>query len=424
MEKKGIFVNFDTEGRARWNVGRLALLGIATLSIAAMITFLFLQILSGGSVTMEVVSRPIAASGSKDVGAIDISAEDPASTQSENRVVENVIQDDVKTVSVTDEPESPILASSAEVIEPAIAASQEAPVVAAPDEVKAPVDTMAGPLPEPVRGSGPDELRIGFITDTHVQSSGPSGRRALGRTYAARISRFVEQMNNVFGPDFLIVNGDIIEGTGQTSETGLAEIDLVKKLFFRSKIPTYWVIGNHDLRAVTKKQWKSGFGIDYEYLSFDLKGHRIIILDSNFTDNDKDVMPGRSYTRGSVSSEQVKWLKKKLESSGGLKPIVFIHHPPLRGLESKSNEGLLRNAVELRSLFAEHGVKAVFSGHIEDLYYEKTDGVEYFSIPGMTKHPKYQGMFAEVSVRGNDVEVDLNYLKNDGTYRKVRMKAE
>lgn len=285
------------------------------------------------------------------------------------------------------------------------------------DEAALPIIPSMLPVP---KKNGSRELRIGFVTDPHVESSGTGASRVLGKKFQTRLGYFIERMNNVFGADFLVANGDIIEGTRRPSETGMQELSLVKKIFDRTSIPAYWVLGNHDLRSVTKRQWKDVLGIRYEYTAFDAKKYRVFILDSNFTSDDTPVAPGTSFTRGKVSKEQVEWLEKELKETEK-KPIVFMHHPPLRDIEAKTDEGLLKNAGELRRIFSENRVFAVFSGHIEDLYYEKADGVRYFSIPGLVKHPTYQGSFAEISLKDDGIEVDVSYLKKDGTYRTIQM---
>ncbi|MBP9727761.1 MAG: metallophosphoesterase [Candidatus Moranbacteria bacterium] len=340
---------------------------------------------------------------------IDIVATGEQLDSSQQNILENQLEGDVEGVRIIDELED--------------GGTLEAPVQDQPEEKGLSPPAFVQRLSAPVRKGGGAELRIGFVTDTHVMSSGVGSARVLGKKYQDRLSYFIEHMNNVFGADLLIVNGDIIEGTRQPSEIGIAELSLVKKIFQRTSIPTYWVLGNHDLRSVTKKQWRSALGIDYEYTAFDVKGYRIFIVDSNFMVDDQNVAPGRSLTRGNVSQEQLEWLDKELKKTKK-KPIVFVHHPPLRNINSKINEGLLKNALDLQRVFTEHGVMAVFMGHIEDLYYEKTGLVQYFVLPGLVKHPTYQGAFAEILFSGNTVEVDVSYLKNDGTYRTVQMKQK
>ncbi len=75
----------------------------------------------------------------------------------------------------------------------------------------------------------------------------------------------------------------------------MTEISLVKDLFDQTILKKYWVASNHDLRSVTKKQFMQAENIDYVSKAFEVGNFKIIILDSNFTKNDADVVPGRSY---------------------------------------------------------------------------------------------------------------------------------
>lgn len=268
-----------------------------------------------------------------------------------------------------------------------------------------------------------NELVVGFVTDLHAETSIQNdGTRVIRKVFAEKINYFVEKMNNETVPDFMVINGDVIEGTRTPTSVGIQQLQLIKNIFDRSAIQKYWVLGNHDLRSVTKEQWKSALGINYLRKSFEFRNYKIIILDSNFTSKDKNAAPGNGYTRGHVSKEEIKWLKNELKNTEK-KALVFIHHPPLWGTDSRTNEGFIDNAQELREIFSNYGVLAVFGGHLEDLYYEKTDNVKYFVLPGIYKHPKYPGAYGVINVKENRVDVDFSYLAN-GRYITIEMEKK
>jgi alkaline phosphatase len=217
-----------------------------------------------------------------------------------------------------------------------------------------------------------------------------------------------------------VANGDIIEGTGRSSKIGKEELTLVKKLFDRSSVEKYWVVGNHDLRSVNKKQWKKVLGIDYLYKSFEVGEYEIIILDSNFNSEDKDVDPDTYNTRGRISDEEMDWLQKELGSAE--KPvIIFMHHQPLWDNEVASNSRFPGNARNMQELFSKNRVLAVFAGHLEDLYVNEKDGVKYYLLPGFIKNKKYQKTFSAITVKDREITVDMSYLKSDEEYRTVRI---
>jgi len=280
-------------------------------------------------------------------------------------------------------------------------------------------------LPAPIaaeRNSG--DLKVGFITDLHVRSNSiENGGRIIKPFFRESINRFVEKMNNEFVPDFIVVNGDVIEGTGRSSDIGMRELTLIQRYFERTSIPKHWVIGNHDLRSVDKKQWQEALNINYLRKSFEAGEYKIFILDSNFDDRDKDIVPDVYYARGRISERQIAWLEKELGKTDK-KSIVFIHHPPLWNTDGKKNGNFPSNALKLQEIFSRNNVLAVFAGHIEDLYFQEIDGVNYFVSPGLVKNKKYQGTFSEITIKENEMSIDLSYLKEDGNYRTIRIKKK
>ncbi|MDH4329961.1 MAG: metallophosphoesterase [Candidatus Moranbacteria bacterium] len=276
-------------------------------------------------------------------------------------------------------------------------------------------------LPPVTKTHGSDELRIGFLTDLHARSNAgiPESNRVIKPFFKNIITSFVTQMNNDFGADFLLLNGDVIEGTGRNATVGMGELKSLKKLFDLTQIKKYWVIGNHDVRAVNKKQWQQALEIDYLYDYFDKGDYRIIMLDSNFDDLDKNIAPGDYFTRGGVSQKQLQWLERALDTKKT--KIVFMHHPPLKNIGIHPDSGLLYNAPELQEIFSKNEVTAVFFGHLEYSYQSEVNGVKYFMIPGATKNENYQGTFAEIKIKNQTIELTLNYLDKSGFYKSKKV---
>lgn len=330
---------------------------------------------------------------------------------------------DVAEESIEEEIEEEVIESDAEQVE--ISQQKDEAITEEPEEVVEVPPVIPTVLPSPtIKRDNPDELRIGFITDLHVRSNSDGvGNRILKPDYVSKIDYFIEKMNNIFVPNFIIANGDIIEGTNTSTEKGMAELSLVKKLFDRTILKKYWVVGNHDLRSVNKKQFMQSLDIDYVSKAFEVGNYKIIILDSNFKPDDSDIIPGKYYTRGHVSEKQIKFLEKELKNTDK-KTIVFLHHPSLWNIDGKSNNGFPDNAKELQEIFSRNKVFAVFAGHIEDLFLQEIGGVKYFISPGIVKNEKYQGTFSEVTIKKGKMIIDMSYLKNDGSYRTIRIKEK
>lgn len=288
-----------------------------------------------------------------------------------------------------------------------------------PEEADTPVADLP-PEPENITPAA-GELKIGFVTDIHARSNsdGVEGR-ALKIFFRDGINYFLEQMNQKFKPDFIVANGDIIEGTNRSSDIGKSELSTVKNLFDRTAVPKYWVVGNHDLRSVKKSQWKKSLGIDYLYEAFEVGGYKIIILDSNFTAEDEDIKPDVYNTRGRVSEEELAWLEKELDATGKY-VVVFIHHPPLWNVDLRGNGSMPGNAPTLQEIFSRRKVLAVFAGHFEDLFVNESGGVKYFVLPGFIKNEKYQKTFSEITLRNGEIIIDMTYLADEKNYQTVRI---
>ena len=318
----------------------------------------------------------------------------------ENQAAEEAIRDDAGRLEIkADESES---VNSVSVIREPEASMPIAPV-------SEPTSSLSG------------DLKIGFVTDIHARSnSNGGGERVLKDFFRDGLDYFIDQMNSKFMPNFLVANGDVIEGTNRSSDIGASELKLIKNIFNRAAAPTYWVIGNHDLRSVTKSQWKKALGIDYLYETFEIGDYKIVILDSNFTGEDKDVAPDTYNTRGRVSEKELAWLDGELGSTDK-RIVVFMHHPPLWNVDLKGNGAMPGNTLDIQQVFARHQVLAVFTGHFEDLYINETDGVKYFVLPGFIKNDKYQKTFSEITVHDDEIVVDMTYLKDGKNYRTVRI---
>ena len=273
------------------------------------------------------------------------------------------------------------------------------------------IDGGSDPLPE---------LRLGFITDLHIKSNSINevrSDRKIKDHFIDTIENFRYEMTQNFHPDAIINNGDVIEGTNRDYVVGMGELRKTKKLFDEFNVPLFWVVGNHDLRAVNKQQWKESLEIDYLFKAFDLKGYRIIILDSNFRrQGTEDIAPGRYFTRGKISQLQNKWLEAELRATKK-KTLIFLHHPPLSSSDVEADSKLLSDVETFQEIISQSGdVLAVFSGHIEELHHKIKDGIHYFIIPGTTKNPDFQKTFSEIIVNNDEIKVKVKYWNEKGAF--------
>lgn len=252
------------------------------------------------------------------------------------------------------------------------------------------------------------KVSFGVISDIHALAKGSSGRYVFSPKYKFTAEEFAETMRDDFKPDFMVANGDVIDGTYQEPEEGIAVLGMVKNVFDTAKVPTYWTIGNHELRSLTREQWKQALGLDYLDKAFEIDKYKVIIVDNQFgagvkAEDDDNAVRGKL-----LSDEQKKWLENELSTTRKI-PVVFMHSPPFYMIDGKFCGGSIEEADYLQKLFSRYHVAAVFSGHIEKLSHQEIDGVDYYVIPGLQKSGTYFGTFAEVNMIRRRAEVNLFY---------------
>jgi len=261
-------------------------------------------------------------------------------------------------------------------------------------------------------------LKIGFITDSHCYANfdKTTNQWNLNWRCTSPLEAFVKKMNESYKPDFVIENGDFVDGKDKRSRETFIEAN---EIYNKTTAPKYHVLGNHETRGFVKSEWLGLVGYDKPYYYFDIKGYRIIVLDGNnklgaegaIVDTTGD---NQSYP-GLIDHNQMSWLRSLLEESRGYQKIVFVHQPLITE-ESKNQEQLFLGGKELRKLFSENKVKAVFSGHTERFCYLNEDGVDYYVLQGFWKangglkkeHQfKDEGIFSEILIDGEVVRVSV-----------------
>ncbi len=278
--------------------------------------------------------------------------------------------------------------------------------------------------------SAGEELRIGLINDFQAGASGkvfPDKHvRVVKPKYLKRINYFLEQMHANFKPHFMISPGDIIEGTNRITPTGIAELRAIKHLFdSRSNIPMYWAPGNHELRSVTMEQFLAAMNMKSRRYVFDIGDYRVIVTGANYDELGRIPVPKHNFVRGNFAARELLWLEQKLRRAqkDGKIVLVFSHQPPLSALSGRSRSGLPIAAEEVERLFARYNVAAVFSGHIEKNFYKELNGVKYFGTTGIKKNPRYLGTFAQIRLKGRDVDVEIFYIDpQTGEYVQKNLK--
>ncbi len=216
---------------------------------------------------------------------------------------------------------------------------------------------LRGAVPPPAPG---EALRLVHMTDTHVVADGTILR---GVDTAANLRVAVAAVNALKPrPHLVAVTGDLT----LDSADGLF---FAKSLLSKLEVPWFPVPGNHDkaLRGKVCEAMFQSLGFPRWY-SFDYAGRHFVCLDADEHDG--------STSRGSISAEQLSWLRRDLREHRDVETLVFLHHHPLLDDWTVPNR-FAENAAILRTIRENPQVKWVFNGHSHDNRFLELDGTRY-----------------------------------------------
>lgn len=290
-------------------------------------------------------------------------------------------------------------------------------------------------------------LKLGVITDTHVHASRISkgdkrsdSPRYLKSQDAVPLRNFVRDMR-VFQPEFIVHVGDVIEGTNEENVAGMQGLALAKKELDILQKPIHWVLGNHDLRAVTKEQFLQTLSQKELNYAFDAGDYRFVFLDGNKdvtleelladeaadaqkqengieevveeedgsdggeeeTDNDHNL-------GGSIPREEIAWLKEQLTTD---KRVFIFCHYPLFERQIISADGASKksvpNAREMQAIFDEYRVDGVFAGHVEARMHFQEKLTHYYLMTGTKKSKTYPESYYELTIDAGKPDMRMFY---------------
>jgi 3',5'-cyclic AMP phosphodiesterase CpdA len=169
---------------------------------------------------------------------------------------------------------------------------------------------------------------------------------------------------NLLNPDFVVTVGDHIEGYGEDYGRSDAEWDSLQALIGVLEVPVYMTPGNHDIwddESEAMYRARTGFA---PYYSFDHGNTHFIVLDNSRIDVAAD-----------FPDEQKDWLVADLSEHGDAENIFVFAHKPLWAQTLAMGE-----SDALHEIFREHGVDAVFNGHLHHYFSTGFDGIDYTVI--------------------------------------------
>jgi 3',5'-cyclic-AMP phosphodiesterase len=228
-----------------------------------------------------------------------------------------------------------------------------------------------------------EDFKFVFMTDIHLTQQ----RNA--------VAGFTQAINTINGlhPDFVITGGDLImDALEQKYSAADSLYDLYLNSVKNLKMPVYNTMGNHEIFGIYKTSGADSLNPEYgekmfekrmgkSYYSFNYKGWKFIVINS-IEDTRRN-----SYI-GKIDDAQMEWIKKELENTSKMTPIVISTHIPFITANTQKYAGttvandsstVIYNGKEVLDLFTGYNLKLVLQGHlhtVEDIF---IDGIHFIT---------------------------------------------
>ncbi|GAX74983.1 hypothetical protein CEUSTIGMA_g2429.t1 [Chlamydomonas eustigma] len=259
------------------------------------------------------------------------------------------------------------------------------------------------------------------------------GRVQRHREVPGKLKQAVDSMlNHAAEPlSMVLLLGDFIDG--RFDEAGSQEdLSLLAGILEGlNPIPTFHVIGNHDLAFTTREHWFKTVKAplkSYYSRSF-APGWRLVVLDTtdmsphsgyppgspeaqeaaeylkNHPQTDQD--PQMTDWNGGVGQKQMSWLKSELAAAAaaGEKVITAGHHPIGEGSSRRTHTAW--NWRELQDVLTskQYTVKLHLSGHDHMGGYSFVNGVHFVTMEAMLEAPPGSNAYAVACILPDSIEI-------------------
>lgn len=228
-------------------------------------------------------------------------------------------------------------------------------------------------------------MKILIITDIHYgeDTNYPEyGGENYINSFGSQFEKYLLPIKTLIKEHDLTINlGDLIKDTD--TESDLIQYKKAIELFGKEK-PVKHVLGNHELRTLSRNQIVEMIGEKKPYYSFDLNNYHHIILDSFRNSREEQIK---------IDKEQLDWLQKDLKNTN-LLTLIYCHYALDNQsidsnycLKGKPQKVFIENKEEVRKVFEDsEKVIAVFGGHLHFFHQESINGIKYITAPAFTEN--------------------------------------
>lgn len=243
-------------------------------------------------------------------------------------------------------------------------------------------------------------VRFGAFADAHFSG------RVYGDRHCRDSADKLRACVDIFAGaelDFAVCMGDLIDSSEDIEEEK-GFVRRMRDIFARFEGTRHWVLGNHDVSALSKEEFLELCGAERPACySFDVKGVHFVVLDGNCHADGSNFCAGDfSWDDAWVSEAQIEWLIGDLEAAGGRRTIVLCHENIDHRLWQEAlDPHVVRNADRVRQVLEEAGnVMAVIQAHYHPGMEVVQNGIPYVSLRAMVVGEGLENnAFAVIEVR-------------------------
>ncbi len=228
-------------------------------------------------------------------------------------------------------------------------------------------------------------MRFVVIADTHVRSPDAEPGDFPANTHLEGRNRHAVEIIEAIAPEFVIHLGDVVHPVPGSPEHSGAN-DLARAAYRGLPMPLYVVPGNHDV-GDKPYRWVDAPSVDpthYDtftrgygprHQEFTRGGCRFVLIDT----------PVMS-TGWEAEAEQWAWLERTLGEARDMNQRIFLfgHYPPYLwdpGEPEHYDNLAPRARARLLELIDDHGVEAVFSGHVHRFFHRRHHRTDLYVAP-------------------------------------------
>ncbi|MDR1959884.1 MAG: metallophosphoesterase [Planctomycetaceae bacterium] len=223
-------------------------------------------------------------------------------------------------------------------------------------------------------------LRIGLLTDVHYAEKKPAGNRYYEESTVKLADAATELGKQQM--DFVVELGDFIDSV-KSIETDKKHLRTINAEFRKICKERHYVLGNHCVETLTKKEFLDEVGQEKSYYSFDRNGYHFIVLDACFRQDGVDYGRNNSqWTDTKLPDAEMKWLKEDL-AAAEFPCILFLH----QRLDIENQQPCaVKNADRIRVLLEQSGkVRLVLQGHDHGGDYKEIAGIPYCTLSAVVE---------------------------------------